>query len=304
MSEAIFFYHGNCYDGAAAAGVFRDLYRRHTMSYFYPLSHTSNEDSSIRTEIFDKINSLDIRNSYIYFLDFCPKKEILIEVASKCKKLVVLDHHKTAEANLKNVVIDNAIIKFDMNKSGAMMAFDYVKPDNKNLGITLSDYYCYGFICEYIEDADLYRWNLESSRIINEAIRLYEPDINLLSNLAKNEDFRSLFEKGIISEKRKRSLVENVLSSTKRKVKFDGHILDICNCPSALISDVCNVLYQDNKFGIAYYESKDGIHVSLRSSDDGVDVSEIAEFYGGGGHRNAAAFVVSRKKFYDLVKAY
>ena len=31
---------------------------------------------------------------------------------------------------------------------------------------------------------------------------------------------------------------------------------------------------------------------SLRSTDDGLDVSEIAKQYGGGGHRNASGFTV------------
>ena len=34
-------------------------------------------------------------------------------------------------------------------------------------------------------------------------------------------------------------------------------------------------------------------HFSLRSSDDGADVAEVAKQYGGGGHRNAAGFRVS-----------
>ena len=40
---------------------------------------------------------------------------------------------------------------------------------------------------------------------------------------------------------------------------------------------------------------------SLRSTDDGLDVSEIATAYGGGGHRAAAGFSVPRE--HELARA-
>jgi nanoRNase/pAp phosphatase (c-di-AMP/oligoRNAs hydrolase) len=42
-------------------------------------------------------------------------------------------------------------------------------------------------------------------------------------------------------------------------------------------------------------EGQDTVTVSfsLRSSDDGEDVAEVAKQYGGGGHRNASGFTVS-----------
>jgi hypothetical protein len=39
-----------------------------------------------------------------------------------------------------------------------------------------------------------------------------------------------------------------------------------------------------------------GIAYGLRSAEDGLDVSQIAAQYGGGGHRNAAGFVVRPKE--------
>ena len=46
-------------------------------------------------------------------------------------------------------------------------------------------------------------------------------------------------------------------------------------------------------FAACYWDTPKGRVFSLRSSDDGADVSEVAKQYGGGGHRNASGFTVS-----------
>ena len=48
-------------------------------------------------------------------------------------------------------------------------------------------------------------------------------------------------------------------------------------------------------FGAACYcDTPEGRTFSLRSREDGLDVSEIATLFGGGGHRNAAGFRLTR----------
>ncbi len=58
------------------------------------------------------------------------------------------------------------------------------------------------------------------------------------------------------------------------------------------------------KIGAILKEKLDGIHVSLRSAED-YNVAKIGEVFGGGGHKNAAGFVLktSMKKAEKLVKA-
>ena len=45
-------------------------------------------------------------------------------------------------------------------------------------------------------------------------------------------------------------------------------------------------------FAATYVDSPKGRAFSLRSRRDGVDVSQIAATYGGGGHRGAAGFLM------------
>ena len=69
----------------------------------------------------------------------------------------------------------------------------------------------------------------------------------------------------------------------------------------ALASAAGDELSKDNAFAIIWHDTRDGVRVSIRSQrEGGLDVSEIAKIYGGGGHRNAAGFTVSRDLAYQL----
>lgn len=46
----------------------------------------------------------------------------------------------------------------------------------------------------------------------------------------------------------------------------------------------------DHGVAACYWDTPNGRVFSLRSTEDGPDVSEIAKSYGGGGHKNAAGF--------------
>jgi oligoribonuclease NrnB/cAMP/cGMP phosphodiesterase (DHH superfamily) len=60
----------------------------------------------------------------VYILDFSYKKDILDVVDQKVDKLLVLDHHKSAESELKDC--EYAI--FDMDKCGSTLAWEYFNP--------------------------------------------------------------------------------------------------------------------------------------------------------------------------------
>jgi nanoRNase/pAp phosphatase (c-di-AMP/oligoRNAs hydrolase) len=43
---------------------------------------------------------------------------------------------------------------------------------------------------------------------------------------------------------------------------------------------------------VTYYDTEDNRKYSLRSVEGGVDVSEVAALFGGGGHKHAAGFKI------------
>jgi uncharacterized protein len=78
-----------------------------------------------------------------------------------------------------------------------------------------------------------------------------------------------------------------------RRMQIGGYNVPIANLPSVFTSDAGHELAQGEAFGGCYWDTPRGRVFSLRSTDSGIDVSEIAKLYGGGGHRNASGFRVS-----------
>ena len=80
------------------------------------------------------------------------------------------------------------------------------------------------------------------------------------------------------------------------KVKYYGFIdltrVPIANLPYTLASDAGNLLAQDEPFAAVYYFDGDYYNFSLRSTEGGRDVSEVAKKFGGGGHKRSAGFRV------------
>jgi len=62
-----------------------------------------------------------ITDKYVLLVDFSYKRDVLLEMKQKAKRLIILDHHKSAEVDLEG--IEGAF--FDMNQSGATMAWRY-----------------------------------------------------------------------------------------------------------------------------------------------------------------------------------
>jgi nanoRNase/pAp phosphatase (c-di-AMP/oligoRNAs hydrolase) len=91
--------------------------------------------------------------------------------------------------------------------------------------------------------------------------------------------------------------------SARERVQFEGHDVWAINGAREFRSIVGNYLAESNlaeeetALGIVYYRNNGNITVSLRSIGE-VDVAAMAEKYGGGGHKNAAAIRV--KNFADL----
>mgnify|MGYP001565300630 CR=1 FL=1 len=109
----------------------------------------------------------EVRGRDVYVLDFSYPRAELERVATAAGRLVVLDHHKTAEADLAGL----PYAKFDMGKSGAVMTWEHLHP-----GVEVPE------VLLYVEDRDLWRWALPRSREVSAA----------LSARGVSEDFRAL----------------------------------------------------------------------------------------------------------------
>jgi uncharacterized protein len=264
MTERIVISHGNCYDGFAASLAawlkFGSDARYVFAQYGQPV-----------VEVPD--------GAEVYMIDFSYSREVIESMAKRCASLVVLDHHKTAQAALEGL----PYATFDMNKSGAVLAWEYFLPD-----LPLPRMF------EYVQDRDLWTWKLPHSEAVNAFIKSHPYDFAVWHEMLVTLDDGSGFEKAVQSGQVvlgfQARMVEMIVAQAAIR-EVGGYVVPVVNA-TAFWSEVGNLMcqkYQDHPFAASFYYSKEGNRVwSLRSVGE-FDVSAVAKLKGGG-HRNAAGF--------------
>jgi len=116
-----------------------------------------------------------------------------------------------------------------------------------------------------------------------------------------------IISKGRVVNEYKKSVINEFISDETRIGYFDyynyteiGHIcIAVYNCVNFISETANNILKKDISvdFTVSYQYYKDTVKFDLRTTPDKeVDVSKIAEFFGGGGSKNTASFIVPISK--------
>lgn len=256
-------YHGNCADGFGAAWVVRKALgdiEFHAGKYQEPPPDVSGKD--------------------VVMVDFSYKRPVLLEMAEKARSILILDHHKTAAEDLVDLP-PNVTAKFDMEHSGAMLTWKHFFPGEEPPRLLL-----------HIEDRDLWRFALQNTRQIQANLFSFPYDFEVWDALMETAP-AALAAEGEAIERKHFKDIRELLGVTTRYMVIGGHRVPVANLPYTMSSDAGHQLAKGQPFAACYWDTPAGRVFSLRSSDDGVDVAEVAKQYGGGGHRNAAGFLVS-----------
>ena len=92
-------------------------------------------------------------------------------------------------------------------------------------------------------------------------------------------------------------LIDSLVSGWAiERINIAGYDVPCLNCPRWLASETLHILAENEPFAVSYFDSKDERTFELRSSENGIDVSEIAKQFGGGGHKHAAGFKAKKPK--------
>ena len=228
-----------------------------------------------------------IRNKDVIMCDFSYDRETIIDLHDNVtKSFVVLDHHASAEKELAGL----DYCTFDMKKSGAMLMWDYFYSEQQAPRIV-----------EYVQDRDIWKWELENSKEFSAGLNLHK-DFNLLQDYDIDYVFSDKLTDTCVKEGNailayQRTVIDKVVRGTLNKkgrtagivlYNIGGHEVPVINSTN-LISEIGNELSKDNPFSAQYFfTNHEEIVFSLRSQPGGVDVSEVAKRYGGGGHKAAA----------------
>jgi oligoribonuclease NrnB/cAMP/cGMP phosphodiesterase (DHH superfamily) len=191
----------------------------------------------------------------------------------------VLDHHKTAEAELSGLDFAH----FDMERSGAGLAWDQYFGRLGGLR---------PWLINYVEDRDLWRFRLSLSKAANAWIGAQKrTSFEAWSELDRAGVQRAADSGAAVLTALDRYVEE--MSAIAQKVTICGSHVPIVNAPYINISELLQKLAEKEAFSVGWYHRADGKFVySLRSSaTSAVDASDIARIYGGGGHKNSAGFL-------------
>lgn len=229
----------------------------------------------------------DVTGQDILIVDFSyPRKQILDLVYPQGNRVTILDHHRTAEADLaiegpiKEAVDAGRLrIVFDMNRSGAGITWDELHGGPRPA------------LVDYVEDRDLWRWAQPFSKEINAVIGSTEQTFHGWDELM--HQIWGHFELQVSTGKALLRQVDRYvgeMSKQARTIHFEGHSVPVVNAPYINTSELVGHLAESATFAVGWYQRGDGMYAySLRSRGD-FDVSAIAKKYGGGGHRNSAGF--------------
>ena len=270
-------YHGNCADGFGPAWVVRKALGSdvefHSAHYGEPAP--------------------DVEGKDVIIVDFSYKYEVLVALADKAASVLVIDHHKTAMNDLVDVPpaelhydahkknrTGKLHALFDMNRSGAGLVWDFFFPQQHRPSLI-----------NHIEDRDLWQFKLPGTREVMADLFSYPQDFATWDSLFA-DNINAMRLDGEAINRQHQKTVADLVRTTKRRMLIGGHDVPVANLPFMFASDAGHLMAGGELFAGSYFDTPDGRTFSLRSTDAGMDVSEIAKQYGGGGHRNAAGFRV------------
>lgn len=269
MADTLVLYHGSCIDGFTAAWC----------------AHKKLKDAAEYRAVYFWQSPPDVsKYKNVYLLDFAYKREDLVKMHFACNGgLLVLDHHISAARDLEGL----SYCTLDMNRSGAKMAFDYFLGEGFPGAERLTN---------YVQDRDLWQWKLPHSKEVSAALSCYDFDFSqwdalasMFEEMGDEEAPRFFVRAGTAILKHQRNQVHYVAKKAKEVVLCDQRVLAV-NSP-LLASELGEYLAKDRPFSVVWYDNGHGVNVySLRSRAGGVDCSEIAKKFGGGGHVAAAGF--------------
>lgn len=241
----------------------------------------------------DKLDVSDYQELII--VDFSFPASTIKEWETKGKKILLIDHHKTALNDLEHLIDhfdsqSNRRIIFDMEECGATLTW-------KTLFTTRP----MPPFLKYVKDRDIWLHKLPYTHEIHAAISAIGRSFALfdvLELMTEQALAKYLVPLGRRELQMKQERIHRLAAT---KVYWDiigGYevpIVALTEEEAYLTSDLCNYLckkYPNAPFSAALIDSR---KISMRSDKDGLnmDVSAIAKKFGGGGHHNAASYILN-----------
>lgn len=306
--KTVVLYHENCWDGITAAWCARRKLK--DTAVYIPVNY----NRPLPNVDWTKVNA-------VYIVDFSYSSEILDELyAAVNGNLLVLDHHKTARKQLAG----KPYAVFNQNLSGAGLAWLAFNLGFVRLGLERAKHAKYGSaytkempkFVYYVQDYDLWAFKDKKTKAFRLGLDQFPRAISTIQKIHDarvNEPSRysveSIIRLGTPLLNYKNAMIEEAAKNAFL-MEFPsacGLGYGVISSNPSLTSELGNVLaLRAQKEGYAGYAAifsvnkksiqNNNVLISLRSVGD-IDVSQMAENFGGGGHAEASGCSWSYKYF-------
>lgn len=191
-------YHFPCSDGICSAWCF---WRKNRAVRLIPAKHGDLPPN--------------VKGKRVIIVDFSYKRDVILKMLSTAKHITILDHHESAEKELENLKHPNLTVIFDMKRSGAQLAWDYLHP---NRGAADRSW-----IVEMVADRDLWKWEYPWSKAVGKATHImgYHDSVEKMQELHLNHGAKiGNFENGneSISSGKNSDRSSNISSSDNNEI--------------------------------------------------------------------------------------
>lgn len=292
------FYH-NDNDGKAAASM---VYCWAMNNKIDELSKDDFIEVNYNTSIPDA--SLVNENELVFIVDYSFTKatvNTLLDIINKTKKVVWYDHHISSVEVFDDIKYLCASVIIDIDRSGAMIAFDELIANNSYDMVEYFNYIDYNifdikYMIELVDDYDRWVHANNHSLLFNIGSTLYDTHPMNFWKIPVNE----AVEQGNIINKYNTMKNNSLCKSNSYIIKINGHECIVMNTPEASSKAFADY-YDQYKFAIRYAFNGNNFSYSIYSSLEDIDCSKIAKHFNikGGGHKGAAGFVSDKLLFSD-----
>ena len=266
-------YHHPCTDGTASGYVAWKYFQMN-----FPTKHVDYYPMTIGSQ-----PPPDLQGKNVLICDYSYKKDILNSLLTIVNNLLIIDHHKSAEKDLKD--IDEKYKIFHMGHSGAMLTWYYfftgIEPP---------------VFIQYVQDRDIW----------TKALPLTDEFTSWFYTLPLEfEEYDKYIDDDLMSEMVQiKGIPYKELNDYYCRESVDHAIPKFCKIKdkyyfvayvnsTVVKSDIGNLIFEKYPlidFSAVYSisDSSESTSFSLRSTKKHSDVSEIAFSLGGGGHAEAS----------------
>ncbi len=265
-------YHGDCVDGftcAFACYYFMKTMNKKKKVSFIPCQHQKPPPN--------------VSGKNVLMCDFSYKYNILKDMITNANKFCILDHHVSAEKDLKNVSDSHKI--FNKSHSAAYIVWAYFFGET-NIPLFV----------RYVEDNDIWAKRMPNTKAFTSFIFNLPKTFDIYEKFLDDSYVtNTVLPIGEGMQKQNDSYIaDGVKKVAMNFMLIDSKLYFIATVNTAILkSEIGNAVfnsYPNANFAVCH--SQNGFtgenYLSLRSMDTATDVEVIASKFGGGGHRNAA----------------